>query len=57
MEQEADCTMDEEQLQEIRDNLLKMREEVLADAEKAYEASQSLGKDGVPDIGYVIEQL
>ena len=43
--------MDEEQLQEIRDNLLIMREEVLADAEKAYEDSQSLGKDGVPDIG------
>jgi len=43
--------MDEEQLQEIRNNLLKMREEVLAEADKAYEASQSLGKDGVPDIG------
>ena len=43
--------MDEEQLQEIRDNLLKMREEVLEESEKAYAASQSLGKDGVPDIG------
>ena len=43
--------MEEEELQEIRNNLLKMREEVLAEADKAYEASQSLGKDGVPDIG------
>ncbi len=43
--------MDEEQLEEIRNNLLKMREEVLEESEKAYAASQSLGKDGVPDIG------
>ena len=43
--------MEEEELQEIRKKLLKMREELLAEAEKSYEASQSLGKDGVPDIG------
>lgn len=43
--------MEEEQLEEIRNNLLKIREEVLEDSEKAYAASQSLGKDGVPDIG------
>lgn len=43
--------MDEETLQEIRASLLKMREEVLAESERAYAASQSLGKDGVPDIG------
>ena len=43
--------MNEEELQEIRKNLLRMREELLAEADKAYEASQSLGKDGVPDIG------
>ena len=43
--------MDEEQLQEIRENLLIMREEVLEESERAYAASQSLGKDGVPDIG------
>ena len=43
--------MEEEQLQEIRNNLLKMREELLAEADKSYAASQSLGKDGVPDIG------
>ncbi|MCK4623629.1 MAG: TraR/DksA family transcriptional regulator [Desulfuromonadales bacterium] len=43
--------MEEEQLQETRKNLLKIREEVLLEAERAYAASQSLGKDGVPDIG------
>jgi len=43
--------MDEEQLQEIKTRLLQMREEVLAESQRAYAASQSLGKDGVPDIG------
>jgi DnaK suppressor protein len=43
--------MDEEQLQEARQRLLAMREEVLEESQKAYAASQSLGKDGVPDIG------
>ncbi len=43
--------MDAEKLAEIKAQLLQMREEVLQEAEKAYEASQSLGKDGVPDIG------
>ena len=43
--------MDEEQLAEIRKQLLQMREDLLLEAERAYEASQSLGKDGVPDIG------
>ena len=43
--------MDEEQLAEIRAQLLQMREEVLAESERAYAASQTLGKDGVPDIG------
>lgn len=43
--------MDEEQLAEIRARLLQMREDVLAESERAYAASQSLGKDGVPDIG------
>ena len=36
---------------EIKAHLLKMREELLQEAERAYEASQSLGLDGVPDIG------
>jgi len=43
--------MDEQELAEIKAHLLQMRDEVLAESERAYEASQSLGKDGVPDIG------
>lgn len=48
---EVDCTMEVEDLTEIRAHLLQMRDEVLAESERAYAASQSLGKDGVPDIG------
>jgi DnaK suppressor protein len=36
---------------EIRAQLLQMRDELLAESERAYADSQSLGKDGVPDIG------
>ncbi len=43
--------MEEEELAEIKAHLLQMRDEVLAESERAYAASQSLGKDGVPDIG------
>ncbi len=43
--------MNEEEITEAKAHLLQMREEVLAESERAYEASQSLGKDGVPDIG------
>ncbi len=43
--------MDAEKLAEIKAQLLQMRDEVLQEADKAYAASQSLGKDGVPDIG------
>ncbi len=43
--------MEEEKLAEIRAHLLQMRDEVLKKSERAYAASQSLGKDGVPDIG------
>jgi len=43
--------MDEDQVQEAKERLLQMREEVLEESERAYAASQSLGKDGVPDIG------
>ncbi|MCF6265752.1 MAG: TraR/DksA family transcriptional regulator [Desulfuromusa sp.] len=43
--------MDEVELAEIKAHLLEMRAEVLAESERAYAASQSLGKDGVPDIG------
>ena len=48
---EVDRTMEVEDLTEIRAHLLQMRNEVLAESERAYAASQSLGKDGVPDIG------
>lgn len=43
--------MEAEEIAEVKVHLLQMREEVLAESERAYEASQSLGKDGVPDIG------
>ncbi|WP_175498391.1 TraR/DksA family transcriptional regulator [Desulfuromusa kysingii] len=43
--------MDVKDLAEIKAHLIEMRDEVLADSERAYAASQSLGKDGVPDIG------
>ena len=43
--------MDAEKLAEIKAHLLQMRDEVLQESERAYAASQSLGKDGVPDIG------
>jgi DnaK suppressor protein len=43
--------MEEAELAEIRKHLLQMRAEDLAESERAYAASQSLGKDGVPDIG------
>lgn len=43
--------MDEEQLETIKVGLLQMREELLEESARSYQASQSLGKDGVPDIG------
>ncbi len=48
---EADFTMEVAELAETREHLLQLRAEVLAESERAYAASQSLGKDGVPDIG------
>jgi len=48
---EADFTMEVVELAETREHLLQLRAEVLAESERAYAASQSLGKDGVPDIG------
>lgn len=48
---EADFTMEVAELAETREHLLQLRAEVLAGSERAYAASQSLGKDGVPDIG------
>jgi len=43
--------MDEDKLAEIKTHLLEMREEVLKESERVYAEAQSLGKDGVPDIG------
>jgi RNA polymerase-binding transcription factor len=48
---EAEVLMDEGKLSEIKKHLLEMRDEVLAESERMYAESQSLGKDGVPDIG------
>ncbi len=48
---EVDGAMEVAELAETRESLLQLRAEVLADSERAYAASQSLGKDGVPDIG------
>jgi len=48
---EVDWTMEAVELTETRESLLQLRAEVLAESERAYAASQSLGKDGVPDIG------
>ncbi len=43
--------MEGEKLAEIREQLLQMREEILTEAKRFYAESQTLGKDGVPDIG------
>ncbi|MCW8858844.1 MAG: TraR/DksA C4-type zinc finger protein [Deltaproteobacteria bacterium] len=43
--------MDADKLAEIKAHLLQMREEVLKESERVYAEAQTLGKDGVPDIG------
>jgi DnaK suppressor protein len=43
--------MDPEEVEIARRRLLEMREGLLEDAARAYAESQTLGKDGVPDIG------
>lgn len=43
--------MDPEEIKQAQQRLLKMRQELLDDAARAYAESQTLGKDGVPDIG------
>lgn len=40
-----------EKLAEIKAQLLQMREEILTEAKRFYAESQTLGQDGVPDIG------
>ena len=43
--------MDPEEIEQARQRLLQMRQELLEEAARSYAESQSLGKDGVPDIG------
>lgn len=43
--------MDPEEIEQARQRLLRMRQELLDDAARSYAESQNLGKDGVPDIG------
>jgi len=43
--------MDEEQLEQAKERLLKMRREVMKEVQSASAASREMGQDGVPDIG------
>lgn len=43
--------MTEEELEQARQRLLKMRDELLQEVQDASEASRELGQDGVPDLG------
>ncbi|OHB30403.1 MAG: hypothetical protein A2X84_08080 [Desulfuromonadaceae bacterium GWC2_58_13] len=43
--------MDEAQTKQAKENLLKMRREVMQEVQKASAASREMGQDGVPDIG------
>ena len=43
--------MNPEEIELARQRLLQMRQELLDEAARSYAESQSLGKDGVPDIG------
>jgi len=43
--------MEQQQLVEARERLLKMRQEITLEVKSAAEASRELGQDGVPDIG------
>ncbi|MEJ2202199.1 MAG: TraR/DksA family transcriptional regulator [Desulfuromonadaceae bacterium] len=43
--------MDEAQLQEAKERLLKMRKEVMKEVQSAAATSREIGQDGVPDIG------
>lgn len=43
--------MTPEETSQARQRLLKLRQDLLEEAAQAYLESQSLGKDGVPDIG------
>ncbi len=43
--------MDEAQLEQAREHLLRMRREVMQEVQNAASASREMGQDGVPDIG------
>ncbi len=43
--------MEEGKLAEIKAHLLEMRDKMLKESQRVYAESQSLGRDGVPDIG------
>lgn len=43
--------MEEEQLQQAKERLLKMRQEVMKEVSMASATSREIGQDGVPDIG------
>lgn len=43
--------MDEEQLEQAKERLLKMRREVMKEVQNASATSREMGQDGVPDIG------
>ena len=43
--------MEEEQLHQTKEHLLKMRKEVMTEVQNAAVTSREIGQDGVPDIG------
>jgi len=43
--------MDEAQLEQAKERLVKMRREVMKEVQNASAASREMGQDGVPDIG------
>jgi DnaK suppressor protein len=48
---EEENMMDEQQLAEARERLLRLRKEVLQEVNNALAASKELGQDGVADLG------
>jgi DnaK suppressor protein len=43
--------MDQVQLEQAKERLLRMRQDVMKDVQSANAASREMGQDGVPDIG------
>jgi len=48
---EGQPSMDNQQLEDAKQRLLQMSQEVIQDVQGAYAACRELGQDGVPDIG------